>query len=118
LYICIFGESALNDAVAVILFRFISELAKHGTEIDALTFFTTTGLAIGVFCGAVAFGYLIGMLLALILKHIDLKELPYVEVTMVLIFAYCSYLGSEAFHLSGIVSILFCGMAVKYYPSL
>ena len=37
------------------------------------------------------------------------------EPLVVLIFAYLSYLTAEIFHMSGILSITFCGITMKNY---
>ncbi|RKP16375.1 Sodium/hydrogen exchanger, partial [Rozella allomycis CSF55] len=117
LYICVFGESALNDAVSVILFRLAQSFAHPDFHFSTSTFLATTFLAIGVFFGSMVLGYFLGMVLSKLLKHAKLNHEPHVEVIMMFVFAYLSYIISEWLHLSGIVAILFCGMSTTHYAS-
>jgi NhaP-type Na+/H+ or K+/H+ antiporter len=113
----IFGESALNDAVAIILYRFTVKFADPSATFTTATFFITTLTAIGVFLGSVALGVAIGLVLAKIMKHANIyTHFGYgVEMAFVLIFGYSSYLIAELASLSGIVAILFCGASMSHY---
>ncbi|KAI9144793.1 Sodium/hydrogen exchanger family-domain-containing protein [Paraphysoderma sedebokerense] len=113
--IIIFGESALNDAVAIIFYRVVVGFAAPTAELNAGTFFLAFFSALGVFVGSMIIGFTFGMIGAKISKHIDMKEHVAQEIAMVLIFAYSSYLIAEFAYLSGIVSILFCGIAMAHY---
>jgi sodium/hydrogen exchanger-like protein 6/7 len=54
-----------------------------------------------------------GLFVSLFLKYFKVKYL--LEVSLVLIMAYLSYLISTLLKLTGIVSLLFCGMTLKHY---
>ena len=60
-------------------------------------------------------GIFIGILVALILKHSHIRRYPQIETCLVLLFAYQSYFFSNGAHMSGIVSLLFCGITLKHY---
>lgn len=49
------------------------------------------------------------------LKHLQLRLFTSLESCLIAILAYLSYLLSNAFQISGIVSLLFCGMTMKHY---
>lgn len=51
-------------------------------------------------------------------KHSNLREYPPVESALLIMYAYVSYLLAENLHLSGIVSILFCGIIMSHYAYL
>jgi sodium/hydrogen exchanger 8 len=117
LYVLLFGEAALNDAVAIILYRLFYEFAKTGTSFTGIHVLTTTAMMIGVFIGSVLLGLFCAMSLSLILKYTHLEHEPTAENTMVLIFGYTSYLIAEWTHLSGIVAILFAGIGMSQYAA-
>ena len=56
-----------------------------------------------------------GVLIALVLKHSHIRRYPQIETCLVLLFAYESYFFSNGCHMSGIVSLLFCGITMKHY---
>ncbi|KAI9190605.1 Sodium/hydrogen exchanger family-domain-containing protein [Polychytrium aggregatum] len=60
-------------------------------------------------------GVIMALICTLMLKHSQLFEYPSLESCMVLLLAYASYLLSNGCHLSGIVSLLFCGITLKHY---
>ncbi|GMF07720.1 unnamed protein product [Ambrosiozyma monospora] len=60
-------------------------------------------------------GLISGILIALVLKHSHIRRYPQIETCLVLLFAYESYFFSNGCHMSGIVSLLFCGITMKHY---
>lgn len=112
----IFGESAINDAVAIILYRFTTNFAVPGAQFTAGSFFLTLIAIIGVFLGSLLVGVIIAFIAAIILKHVNVRSHGnMLEVALVIIFGYSSYLVAELAYMSGIVSILFCGAAMANY---
>ncbi|KAG6336304.1 hypothetical protein ID866_2780 [Astraeus odoratus] len=86
LYTIIFGESLLNDAVSIVMYD--------------------VSMALGV-----SFG--LGM--SLVLKHSSLNLYPSIESCLVALCAYTCYFFSNGLSMSGIVSLLFCGITLKHY---
>jgi len=76
-------------------------------------------LAIGqfvtIFVGSLALGVAIALLAAVVFKYTSMQAYPYLETALIALFAYSSYLVAEGLHLSGIVAILFCGIAMAQY---
>jgi len=93
LYMLVFGESVLNDAVAVVLFRTFVELRKEQItpSLMALAFGKFVLLAVG----SVFVGTAFGLLSAFIFKHLQLRAFPSLEFSLVCIFAYFPYLLAE-----------------------
>ena len=60
-------------------------------------------------------GIVIALIASLMLKHLQLRLFPSLESCLISVMAYFSYLFSNAFQISGIVSLLFCGMTLKHY---
>jgi sodium/hydrogen exchanger 8 len=115
LYMLIFGESALNDAVAIILYRFFTSLSE--ADLSAAPFFLSVVVSVGVFIGSVIVGVGMALIFAKITKHINIQghEGATFEGVMLLIFAYSSYLLAEVLSLTGIIAIFFCGIAMAHY---
>ncbi|KAH6601779.1 hypothetical protein BASA61_001806 [Batrachochytrium salamandrivorans] len=63
LYMLIFGESALNDAVAIILYRFFVGLQAEASVLGVLPFFISVLASFGVFMGSFCVGVVIALIL-------------------------------------------------------
>jgi len=111
----VFGESVLNDAVAIVMTIAVIE-SDSNADIGIMgqlgggisRFF-------GVFFGSAAIGILVALLSSLVLKHIDMYTNPSLEFALMLCFIYTPYALAEGVHLSGIMSILFCGLVMSHY---
>ncbi|GAA5972160.1 hypothetical protein JCM8115_007141, partial [Rhodotorula mucilaginosa] len=113
LYSVIFGESILNDAVAIVMFETLSQF--HGEKIHVLSFFHGVGIFLLTFLCSMALGVLFGLGCSLMLKHSELGRYTEIESCLVFLIAYTSYFFSNALTMSGIVSLLFCGITLKHY---
>ncbi|XP_071951818.1 sodium/hydrogen exchanger 6-like [Antedon mediterranea] len=113
MYILVFGESVLNDAVAIVLSRTVTEFKD--SSFTAGAFFSSLGVFFGVFIGSFAIGALLGCFTALLTKFTKVREFPLLETALFFIMSYSSYLMAEAAQLTGIVSILFCGVTQAHY---
>ena len=102
LYTVIFGESILNDAVAIVMFetaqRFHGE-NKGPASIGSL--FRGIGIFFLVFTVSLVIGVFIGIGTALLLKHTYIRRFPKIESCLILLVAYASYLFSNGQHMSG-----------------
>ncbi|KAI9340664.1 Sodium/hydrogen exchanger family-domain-containing protein [Zopfochytrium polystomum] len=113
LFAIIFGESILNDSVAIVLFSTLSQF--HGKEMTLFSLFHGVGSFLFVFFGSLMIGLILALICSLMLKHSYLHQYPSLESCIISILAYSSYLLSNAIQLSGIVSLLFCGITLKHY---
>lgn len=113
LYTIIFGESLLNDAISIVMFETCQQF--HGKPVAFSSLFEGIGLFMMTFTVSTIIGMSIGILVALILKHSHIRRYPQLETCLVLLFAYQSYFFSNGAHMSGIVSLLFCGITLKHY---
>uniref|UniRef100_A0A8R1HWD3 Sodium/hydrogen exchanger n=2 Tax=Caenorhabditis japonica TaxID=281687 RepID=A0A8R1HWD3_CAEJA len=117
LYMLVFGESMLNDAVSIVLAATAVRHAKPpfnelpATEIITSAFVTFTEM----FFFSACLGVGIGLLSALLFKHVDLRKTPSLEFALLLIFSYIPYGFAEALNLSGIMAILFCGISMSQF---
>jgi sodium/hydrogen exchanger-like protein 6/7 len=62
-----------------------------------------------------ALGVAFGLGASLVLKHSHLAQYPKIESCLVALAAYTCYFFSTGIALSGIVSLLFCGITLKHY---
>ena len=117
LYMLVFGESVLNDAIAVVLYRTL--VSFIGTPLTSANAVSTIFKAIGLFCltsfASVAIGIITASLASLVLKHIRFRDYPSLECTVALLSAYVSYLIAETFEQSGILAILTAGLLMSTY---
>ncbi|TPX60708.1 hypothetical protein PhCBS80983_g01591 [Powellomyces hirtus] len=113
LYAIIFGESILNDSVAIVLFKVLGEYRDKDITIGNV--FGGISSFFAIFTGSVMVGVIIALICALMLKHSRLHEFPSLESSIIVLLAYSSYLLSNGVQLSGIVSLLFCGICLKHY---
>ncbi|KAK7483865.1 hypothetical protein BaRGS_00024882 [Batillaria attramentaria] len=116
LYALVFGESVLNDAVAIVLSQSVlvyGELSSDSFNAQAL--FQSFGKFVGVFAGAFAIGGLFGLMTALLTKFTKVRDFPVLETALFFLMSYCSFQAAEAADLTGIVAVLFCGITQAHY---
>jgi sodium/hydrogen exchanger 8 len=111
LYMLVFGESVLNDAIAVVLFR--TCLSFYDREHESWTAAVGQFIIVSLFSGVV--GVIVSLFSSLVFKLTRLYQHPSLEMSLLFIFAYLPYLLAEALNLSGIMAILFCGICMSHY---
>ena len=109
LYTIIFGESILNDAIAIVLFETAQTYKKtassEGTSLTPLSFFESIGIFVLVFFGSLFIGIMIGLATSLLLKFTHVRRDSKIESCLILLIAYASYFFANAIHMSGTSSI-------------
>jgi NhaP-type Na+/H+ or K+/H+ antiporter len=107
--------------VTIVLYHTIIKIKEH--DQNFVSILASCGFFITIFLGSFAIGTLTALLVSFILKKIDAynpQNRYTLEATCVILGPWFSYLISEACYMSGIVSILFCGifMSRYTYPNL
>ncbi|XP_064522463.1 sodium/hydrogen exchanger 9 isoform X2 [Pseudopipra pipra] len=117
LYTLLFGESVLNDAVAIVLTYSISIYSpkENPNAFDAAAFFQSMGNFLGIFAGSFAMGSSYAVVTALISKFTKLCEFPMLETGLFFLLSWSAFLSAEAAGLTGIVAVLFCGVTQAHY---
>lgn len=138
LYTVIFGESILNDAIAIVIFDTAQRYKPDGNRGGSLTivsFFEAIGIFFLVFFGSLVIGIIVGIGTALLLKFTLVRRFPKIESCLIILIAYASYYfangammsgscrlqaqmvacGGNTNFSTGIVSLLFCGITLKHY---
>uniref|UniRef100_K3X4D0 Sodium/hydrogen exchanger n=1 Tax=Globisporangium ultimum (strain ATCC 200006 / CBS 805.95 / DAOM BR144) TaxID=431595 RepID=K3X4D0_GLOUD len=101
LYSIVFGESVLNDAVAIVLFNTFLKFEESGSE---FTYGAVASLMVELACSFMC-------------KNTNIKGYPAYEITLLFLYAYGSYALAEVMKLSGIMSLFFCGITMAHYNS-
>ncbi|XP_066455487.1 sodium/hydrogen exchanger 9 [Eleutherodactylus coqui] len=117
LYTLLFGESVLNDAVAIVLTYSISIYSpkENPNAFDAAAFFQCVGNFLGIFAGSFAMGSGYAVITALLTKFTKLCEFPMLETGLFFLLSWSAFLSAEAAGLTGIVAVLFCGVTQAHY---
>lgn len=110
LYTTIFGESILNDAIAIVLFETAQRYSKYSNEVEEgevhagltpLKVFESFGVFLLVFFGSLVIGLVIGIATSLLLKFTYVRRFPKIESCIILLIAYVSYFSANAVYMSG-----------------
>ncbi|XP_040205043.1 sodium/hydrogen exchanger 9 [Rana temporaria] len=117
LYTLLFGESVLNDAVAIVLTYsiLIYSPKENPNAFDAAAFFQCVGNFLGIFAGSFAMGSAYAVVTALLTKFTKLCEFPMLETGLFFLLSWSAFLSAEAVGLTGIVAVLFCGVTQAHY---
>ena len=118
LFAIIFGESVLNDAVAIVLARTTLSFAVPGADVSFGAIMQALIVFISIFVGSMIIGITAGICSSLSFKALDFRNHPQtlvLEAALAAGFPWMAYYASEALELSGIVAILFCGIVMAAY---
>ena len=119
IYMIVFGESTLNDAVAIALAQSverINDMAMNGEELDiGDSFIFALQKFLIFFFVSILIGAVWSILIALLFTHLELNTVPWIEIGFFILTSYFPYILSEAMGCSGILSILICGILMRNY---
>uniref|UniRef100_A0A8C8DA19 Sodium/hydrogen exchanger n=1 Tax=Oncorhynchus tshawytscha TaxID=74940 RepID=A0A8C8DA19_ONCTS len=125
LYALLFGESVLNDAVAVVLSSSIVSYQPEGDNshtFEVMAMLKSFGMFLGVFSGSFALGVATGVMTALIsLSQLctsfftKLRDFQLLETALFFLMSWSTFLMAEACGFTGVVAVLFCGITQAHY---
>ncbi|XP_057315090.1 sodium/hydrogen exchanger 6-like [Hydractinia symbiolongicarpus] len=119
LYALIFGESVLNDAVAIVLYRAIEAYLAYNPyearQFNVYSFLSAMGDFVSIFVGSLFIGVSMACITALLTKLTKIGMFPILETALFFLMSYSTFLAAEVASWSGIVAVLFCGIAQKHY---
>lgn len=102
LYTIIFGESILNDAIAIVIFETAQKYNKGDAgSYGILSFFEGIGIFLIVFFGSLMIGVVVGVGTALLLKFTYVRRFPQIESCLIVLIAYATYFFSHGLQMSG-----------------
>jgi sodium/hydrogen exchanger 8 len=113
--ILVVGESLVNDAVIIVMFKIWKEAVLH--EQSAQDFdYGDILLNFCLYCiMSIVTGLFVGIISALYFRCMNFKNNDGLEMVLFLIMGYVSFLLAEYSHFSGILSTLVCGMFMAAY---
>jgi monovalent cation/hydrogen antiporter len=114
------GESIVNDAVSIVLYRTACGFVASGESANAASLGAAAVTLTIIFVGSVAVGLfssLVGtsMIMVAERQHGASSQLAQLQTALVLMFAYVAFEGAESLHFSGIIAALAAGVASKHY---
>ncbi|XP_055797194.1 sodium/hydrogen exchanger 7 isoform X2 [Salvelinus fontinalis] len=118
LYALLFGESVMNDAVAIVLSSSIVAYQPAGASthtFDVTAFFKSVGVFLGIFSGSFAMGAVTGVLTTIVTKFTKLHCFPLLETALFFLMSWSTFLLAEACGFTGVVAVLFCGITQAHY---
>ncbi|NXG31849.1 SL9A6 protein, partial [Dromaius novaehollandiae] len=130
LYALLFGESVLNDAVAIVLSSSIVAYQPAGDNshtFDVTAMFKSIGIFLGIFSGSFAMGAATGVFLSRlsltvcnVTKFTKLREFPLLETGLFFLMSWSTsalpVAGADVTLCSpGVVAVLFCGITQAHY---
>uniref|UniRef100_A0A3Q4GCJ1 Sodium/hydrogen exchanger n=1 Tax=Neolamprologus brichardi TaxID=32507 RepID=A0A3Q4GCJ1_NEOBR len=113
LYALLFGESVLNDAVAIVLSSSIVAYQPAGDNshsFEAMAMLKSFGVFLGVFSGSFALGVVTG-----VVTFTKLRDFPLLETALFFLMSWSTFLLAEACGFTGVVAVLFCGITQAHY---
>lgn len=114
-----FGESTLNDAVAIALTSSVETVQTSFSTGQQPNYFEIALSSITYFLVFFFVSLLVGVIISMFMSylfvvlHLDL--FPWLEVGIFLQCAYLPYIVAEYLGLSGIMAILACGITLRNY---
>uniref|UniRef100_A0A5F8GWE1 Sodium/hydrogen exchanger n=1 Tax=Monodelphis domestica TaxID=13616 RepID=A0A5F8GWE1_MONDO len=114
LFIIVFGESLLNDAVTVVLYKVYNSFVEMGSvNVQPVDYVKGVASLFVVSLGGAAVGLVFAFFLALTTRFT--KRVRIIEPLLVFLLAYAAYLTAEMASLSAILAVTMCGVGCKKY---
>jgi sodium/hydrogen exchanger-like protein 6/7 len=108
LYTIIFGESILNDAIAIVMFQTAQKYKtisdRPAPSLSIFSFFEGVGSFVITFCVSLLIGVFVGIGTALALKYTHVRQFPKIETCLIILVAYATYFFSSACNMSGMLN--------------
>ena len=115
LFSIVYGEGVFNDIVSIILFNTVQSF-KTNFNFTASSPFEIMGSFLGLAAASVGIGLFFGIFSSLMFKWFRfLTHSAITETLLLIIIAFIAYFISEAAELSGIISLLTCGITMAHY---
>lgn len=110
LFEVLFGEGIINDSFSIVLYQLITQFYGRVSTAQMASYF------VFLFTASLLLGISVGFACALFLKYMKPFKLHrYQEISIIVLFAFCSYVVAEIADLSAILSLLFCSISLSNY---
>ncbi|OQR82784.1 Monovalent Cation:Proton Antiporter-1 (CPA1) Family [Achlya hypogyna] len=115
LFNIVFGESVLNDAVAIALYQSLLRYHSAG-DVSALVLLQVLVQTFSILLGSIAISLVLTLFAAFcFVRTTSLRAFPVYEVLVCFIVALATYFAADTCAMSGIVSLFFAGMLTAHY---
>jgi monovalent cation/hydrogen antiporter len=106
------GESLVNDASGLVLYKFAVAATLTGT----FSLAEASGQFMGVSAGGIVVGILMGLFFVFIHRHLGDT---FIEVLTTLSVPYIAYIAAESLHVSGVLAVVVAGLVRgRYSPEI
>jgi NhaP-type Na+/H+ or K+/H+ antiporter len=112
IYVLIFGESLLNDGVAMVLFQTLVHFLDHNMQVDSHAVFAAAIHFLVVAIGSVLVGVASGICCTMYYWMMHGCQTPLVEVLMFCCWALLPYYVCDGIEWSGIVAVVAAGVVM------
>jgi sodium/hydrogen exchanger 8 len=115
LYSIVYGESVLNDAVALVMYQTVLTFKEN--EFNVTNILIAVGSFLRLFISSALIGILFALLLSVLFRYSKLHESRFffLEIALVACVPYGAWMLSDGIHLSGIVAVLTCGIGMSHW---
>jgi NhaP-type Na+/H+ or K+/H+ antiporter len=121
----VFGESVINDAVAIALFNALNEAGRanchtartHYEERQSM-YQMAPGVSLNVIwimTGSLTLGVVLALAYCLVIRYGGLRHNAVLETLYIVITCFFTYSLAHAVNLSGIIAVLFCSILMNVY---
>jgi len=117
-YNLVFGESVLNDGVAIVAYRILCSLYSADSEnftLHPLTVLDAVGDFFIIAFGSIFVAFICAAVISLLFKHTGIREHYSAEVLSIYLVAAVAYSWAELMGLSGILAVFFCALFLSHY---
>lgn len=116
LFSIVYGEGVFNDIVSIILFNAVNKYFNKNSQFEWDTIFIIFIDFSKLASSSFLIGLFFGIISSIIFKHMRfLAHSAITETLLLLIIGLISYFVSQACNLSGIISLLTCGILMAHY---
>merc|ERR1719173_109216 len=115
LFLLIFGEAVLNDAVSVVFFQSFSNHADTDEDkaLDVV-WAAGTDIIVTMVC-SIFIGVALALMSTLVFKYLNPSRFPTIELVLFLLSALVPYYTADLLGFSGIMAVLFAGIVSDMY---
>mmetsp|Transcript_16656 Transcript_16656/g.38449 ORF Transcript_16656/g.38449 Transcript_16656/m.38449 type:complete len:732 (-) Transcript_16656:2548-4743(-) len=115
LYTLIFGESLLNDGVAIVLFEVLKDHLGEGDSLGEDAYMEMSKHFAMVLCGSVGIGIGVGVCCTLYFWALKEQQTAVTEVATFFCWALIPYYIADGLHCSGIIAIMVMGFFLDFF---
>mmetsp|Transcript_56617 Transcript_56617/g.115284 ORF Transcript_56617/g.115284 Transcript_56617/m.115284 type:complete len:767 (+) Transcript_56617:254-2554(+) len=115
LYTLVFGESLLNDGVAIVLFEVLKDHLGEGDSLGEDAFREMFKHFATVLFGSIAIGAAVGVCCTLYFWALKEKQTAVTEVAIFFCWALIPYYIADGLHCSGIIAIMVTGFVLDFF---